>query len=169
VHPFGFEPRMGADGRGQEKSWNLSGLLSALIRVIRGAPGQGSQRGRKRPRKENHRRHPFGVEPRMGADAHRFPLCVFASLLLIPGTFSQSSGTGAHAADAHVSPVPSIHSVRWVFPNTVGSAVFYRSPFRPTTFGSRSALSRPPAFVQAKTPTRFRVTANNNNVAKRYS
>jgi hypothetical protein len=29
-------------------------------------------------------------------------------------------GLGAHAACAHVSPVPSIHSVRWVFPNTVG-------------------------------------------------
>ena len=52
---------------------------------------------------------------------------------------------GARNLAVHVSPVPSIHSVRWVFPNTVGSAVLYRRPFGPKTFDHRSAFSRPPA------------------------
>lgn len=50
---------------------------------------------------------------------------------------------------AHVSPAPSIHSVRRVFPNTVGSAVFYQAPFRLATFDACSSVSRPLAYVQA--------------------
>ena len=42
-----------------------------------------------------------------------------------------------------------IHFVRRVFPNTVGSAVFYRMTFGPQTFDIRSVLCQSLAFVQA--------------------
>ena len=61
----------------------------------------------------------------------------------MPDNLIESGRAGAHAACAHVSPAPLYHSVRRVCPSTVGSAAFYREPFRLAAFDPRSASTRP--------------------------
>jgi hypothetical protein len=68
---------------------------------------------------------------------------------LISADFAGRVGLKRTQLAAHVSPAPSIHSVRRVFPNTVGSAVFYRASFRFSPFDARSSVSQALAYVQA--------------------
>ena len=68
----------------------------------------------------------------------------------MPDNLIESGRAGAHAACAHVSPAPLYHSVRWVCPSTVGSAAFYREPFRLAAFDPRSASLRPPHLMSRR-------------------
>lgn len=62
-----------------------------------------------------------------------------------------------------ISPLPSIHSVRWVFPNTVGSTIFYRMTFGPPTFDTRSVLFHSHSHLARRSYLRFQGLNNDND------